>query len=226
MSEDSRTIILSEDATRITSMLQYNPKTDQCVGLTLPLDELSMPICISYSAATIQQIESYLKQQNGSNSLYVYVAQPVAVDAPFFCVLAFGTDNKFTSSDALKRMAWITHLMEAEDIKVIGYASDGDRKMLRAHTASSGLGSSVPFFYTIDDVTVHFPELHINFDMDKFPFQDMLHIRTKFRNSGTQNSNSENWVGAHNSNSWRMPASLRCLRPPLGADERGYLHAP
>ncbi|KAJ8680294.1 hypothetical protein QAD02_016081 [Eretmocerus hayati] len=37
-----RTIILSEDATRITSMLQYNPKTDQCVGLTLPLDEHSI----------------------------------------------------------------------------------------------------------------------------------------------------------------------------------------
>lgn len=35
---------ISEDVTRITGKIQYNPSTNQLVGLILPLNEHGMPI--------------------------------------------------------------------------------------------------------------------------------------------------------------------------------------
>lgn len=50
---------LSEDATRITGRIQYDPKTNQLVGSVLPFNKQGMPIAFSYLAASAKAIEEH-----------------------------------------------------------------------------------------------------------------------------------------------------------------------
>lgn len=62
---------LSKDAARITGRVQYDSKTNQLVGFSLPLDENGMPIKSSFTATSAKQIEEYFINNTAANLLYV-----------------------------------------------------------------------------------------------------------------------------------------------------------
>lgn len=51
---------VSEDATRITGRLQYDPGSNQIVGLVLPLDENGIPKKYSFLASSAGAIENHV----------------------------------------------------------------------------------------------------------------------------------------------------------------------
>ncbi|KAJ8665980.1 hypothetical protein QAD02_007642 [Eretmocerus hayati] len=185
-----REVVLSEDATRVTGKLEYDTRTDECVGRALPFDDNSMPIPGSFPCTTVSQIENHFKHQDASKLLYVYMAQPIAKDAPSFCVGLFGTDKKFDSIDSLKRMVHLHNLIKNYGIKVLAHGSDGDPRLLRADKILSGLGQNTASqcTYTINGVTVAFPEIHGDLHSQITPMQDPPHIGTKMRNCFAKDS--------------------------------------
>lgn len=87
---------LSEDATRITSKIEFDPKTNQMVGIVLPMEECNgMPI-------NPEEIRKNM-QKNKSNNAYVVMAQPLVENIPPFMIQLFGTDNKFRAKDVILR---------------------------------------------------------------------------------------------------------------------------
>lgn len=56
----------------------------------------------SFEAKTAEDIEKYLKLPK-STLVYIIVAQPLISGAAPFILQAYGTDNKFETSDVLKR---------------------------------------------------------------------------------------------------------------------------
>lgn len=101
---------LSEDATGIIQKAVFDVKTNQIVGLVLPLDASSgMPKTYSFVARTIQDIEKFMTMPT-SNLVYVVMAQPVQMKSTPFVLQIFGTNNIFTAKNVLDR--WNATIIE------------------------------------------------------------------------------------------------------------------
>lgn len=97
-------VFLSEDATSIVSKIQYDPKSNQLVGIVLPIDGKSgMPISFSFKASSATAIQNIIKAEEQSISVYIVMAQPLIKNAPPFVLQIFGTNNKFTAPNVMKR---------------------------------------------------------------------------------------------------------------------------
>lgn len=99
----SKQVWLSEDATVITSKVTYDPHTNQLVGLVLPIDEITgCPKPFTYLALDAEVIKQHLMESKAT-LVYVVMAQPIDEKAPPFLLQMFGTNNRFDTTDVLKR---------------------------------------------------------------------------------------------------------------------------
>lgn len=97
-------VFLSEDASGIISKIEYDPKTNQLVGLVLPLNgENGMPISFSFMASSSTDIQDIMQTAIESKLLYLVMAQPLIEQVPPFVLQIFGTDGKFESKNVLQR---------------------------------------------------------------------------------------------------------------------------
>lgn len=60
------------------------------------------------------------------------MAQPLTDNAPPFCLSIFGTDNRFNYSDVISRWNIINEMASKAGIHILGYASDGNTKLLKS----------------------------------------------------------------------------------------------
>lgn len=94
---------LSEDATGIVGKIEFDPSTNQMVGLVLPINSSTgMPMTHTYLARDVNEIQKNMKQ-NKSMYAYVVMAQPLDRNIPPFPLQIFGSDNKFTTQNVLSR---------------------------------------------------------------------------------------------------------------------------
>lgn len=101
----SKHVWLSEDATVITSKVTYDPKTNQLIGLVLPTDEATgCPRSFTYIASDAEYIKQHLMHSK-STVVYVVMAQPIDEKFPPVVLQMFGSDNKFDTTQVLKRWA-------------------------------------------------------------------------------------------------------------------------
>lgn len=94
---------LAEDATHIESRVEFDPHTNQMVGLVQPIDRRTgMPIPYTYLAEDFNSIQVNMKRDKSSYA-YVVMAQPLSMNVPPFTLQLFGNDNKFTTEHVLSR---------------------------------------------------------------------------------------------------------------------------
>lgn len=140
-------VSISEDATRITPKISYDPKTNQLIGFALPLDRNGMPKPYSFMARNVKEIQEHFNNSSNyiSSSVYVQMAQPQTAnskeDAPPFCLSLFLTDNKFTAETIYKRWIFTINKLREHNIIVDNFASDADPKFLRVMKIMSQLGN-------------------------------------------------------------------------------------
>lgn len=135
-------VSLSEDATRIIGRVQYGTTSNQLIGFTLPLNNSNgLPRPYSFPARSAQEIYDHFSGNNSiSNFLNVIMAQPVANASKPFCLLAFGSDNSYTSSDVCNRWKYIIDDLKMVGIKVLTISSDSDPRYNSAMRYLSRLG--------------------------------------------------------------------------------------
>lgn len=98
-----KNVWLSEDATGITAKVEFDPNTNQMVGLVLPTDtRTGMPKSFSFLARNEQEILKNMKHEK-SNYVYIVMAQPLVQGVPPFILQLYGTDSKFKTQDVLLR---------------------------------------------------------------------------------------------------------------------------
>lgn len=108
----SKHVWLSEDATVIKSNVTYDPKTDQLVGLVLPTNETTgCPMTFTYMATNSECIKQHLMHVK-SSVVYVVMAQPIDENIPPFVLQMFGSDNRFETTQVLKRWNHIRMQLE------------------------------------------------------------------------------------------------------------------
>ncbi|XP_046409390.1 uncharacterized protein [Neodiprion pinetum] len=178
-------IWVSEDATRITGTVQYDPKTNQLIGLVLPTDKNGMPKCKSFMATSPKVMEETMQNIPIASLAYTIMAQPLQKNAASFCLCIFGTDNKFTAEHVLNRFQFIYEQCQQFGIRVLGFSSDGDPRLLKAMRIESQIGiSNLDLLFGKENWTWFNSE----FCSEYFVCQDTVHIGTKLRNRFIKNS--------------------------------------
>nr|CAI5842637.1 unnamed protein product [Callosobruchus analis] len=149
-------IWITEDATRVNSKVEYDINSNKVMGF------------------------SFFKINSKSNYAYVITAQPASFNAPAYCLSIFGTDNKFTSYDVLSRWEQLKMRALKYGIKVIGFSSDGDTRLLKAMCINSGLPNNGTD--NASPETTDWAWFHSNISIvDECHLQDTIHIITKLR---------------------------------------------
>lgn len=169
---------LSEDGTRIVDKIQYDGTTDQLIGMVLPLSQSTgMPIP-NTSETSLEYIQQTMKSSEKSKILYTAMAKPMAIGSPSFCLTAFGTNNRFTSTDVLRRIKFTKAKLNEEGITTAGFSSDGDPKLLQAMRIQLQLPT-----ITDDKLPKRFLGWFVaKFRPDILCVQDAYHIGTKLKN--------------------------------------------
>lgn len=107
-----RSVWISEDATAIVSKVKYDPKTNQLIGILLPLNQGNgLPISFSFEASNATIIEQHLKQPY-SKFVHVVMVHPLDERVPPFLLQMFGTNNNFTAVNVVQR--WNATMLELE----------------------------------------------------------------------------------------------------------------
>lgn len=94
---------MSEDASGIVSKVQYDPATNQLIGIVLPFNKSTgCPVPFTFMATDAEMIKKHLMMAK-SNQVYLVMAQPLDEKIPPFVLQMFGTDSRFDANDVLKR---------------------------------------------------------------------------------------------------------------------------
>ena len=137
----SKLVSISEDATRIVKRVEYDPTTNCCVGFVLPTNQLGISKLNEFKAESFEGIEKMFQNNTIAKYAYMVIAQPLDEGAPSFCLSCFGTDNKFTGEDVLKRWKYVYDELKKRGITVMNFAADGDSRLLRAMRVSLSMVS-------------------------------------------------------------------------------------
>lgn len=97
-------VFLSEDASGIVTKVQFDPKSNQLIGLVLPLNsKTGMPVKLNFTAVSAAEIQRMMENESKSTLLYAIMAQPLIEHSPPFVLQIFGIDNKFKTTDVVNR---------------------------------------------------------------------------------------------------------------------------
>ena len=185
-------ITVGEDATRVISRVEYDCETDRCVGFVLPLNNSTgLPKIDSFLSVSFKAIEEMFSKNQMAKYAYVYMATPLAVDAPPFCLACFGTDNKFTAEPVMLRWQYISEECQKRGITVLRFGGDGDSRVMKGMRISVGLYCSKqvelvdhipkPTVSTAKIPTKWLSWFHIERPSSIAYVQDIVHIAVKLK---------------------------------------------
>ncbi|CAF1501640.1 unnamed protein product [Adineta ricciae] len=133
-------LFMSEDCSAIIPRIEYDAQFNSFNGFVTPILD-GIPIENSFSFDSFDHFKHAVDITPRSNLVNVHMAQPIPTSnshVPAATALsAYGTDNKINSIDVLKRWLYIYQQFYAKYVRVIGYATDGDPKYLRAMRLAS-----------------------------------------------------------------------------------------
>lgn len=115
-------VFLSEDASGILKRVYYDSRTNQMIGIVLPLNERNgMPQTITFKAESAEKMKEYLGKPL-STLVYIVAAQPIKEKAPPFIVQIFGTNNKFKADDVSKRWEHTIHELKKYELNLKAFS--------------------------------------------------------------------------------------------------------
>lgn len=170
-------IWISEDATGITGRIHYSSSTDTISGFVSPFDPTTgYPAQNCFPATSAAQIQTYFMENNRANYAYATLAQCPVDNAPFFCLNVFGTNNKFTYEDTLRRWNYLEAEATKFGIQILGFSSDGDTRLLKSMRIKSEFQNSKD-----SSSSCSWKWFHTNLSNSLSYVQDSVHIITKLR---------------------------------------------
>lgn len=94
---------ICEDGSGINAKTEYDPYTNQLIGLVLPTNpKTGNPIPFTFIVDSAEDIQKHTKQPL-STLVYAVLALPLQPDAPPFVLQIYGTNNTFTGDQVLNR---------------------------------------------------------------------------------------------------------------------------
>ncbi|CAF2119318.1 unnamed protein product, partial [Rotaria magnacalcarata] len=133
-------IFMSEDCSAIIPRLEYDSTFNVFNGLVTPILN-GVPTENFAQFNSFDDLKQAIEITPRSNLVNVHLVQPISTSYQYTSAAtvlsAYGTDNKINSIDVLKRWLYIYQQFYARNVRVLGYATDGDPKYLRAMRLAS-----------------------------------------------------------------------------------------
>lgn len=136
---------LSEDQTKIVERVRYNAVNNTLEGLTYPLNENGMPVLNFNLSETALDIKILLSNHSISSLMNIVMIQPMKDGSSAFCLLAYGTSNKFTAADVSRRWDFMD-ILTKNGFKICGRSGDGDTRILKTMKGKSRLSNESHYF--------------------------------------------------------------------------------
>lgn len=96
-------IWICEDGSGLVPKIIYDPTNDQLIGMTLEIDDdTGCPKRFEFTTRDEEEIKKYCKMTK-STHIYLILAIPLKEGIPPYVLQLFGTDNRFTARNVLKR---------------------------------------------------------------------------------------------------------------------------
>ncbi|CAM4842206.1 unnamed protein product [Rotaria magnacalcarata] len=180
---------VAEDATSVVPKVMYDTTSNTFIGFSLPLDSNGMPILNSYSTDSFTRLEEWYTNVPRATLLNAYLIQPLSSSlsntSPYIFG-AYGTDNRFESSDVLSRWYQIYQRFKAKGIRILGFSTDCDSRDFHSMRTSLGFFANFAYGDHSDLLKIDLPNTWSWFLMQHqqlyICFQDAIHICTKLRN--------------------------------------------
>ncbi|CAF3518851.1 unnamed protein product [Rotaria socialis] len=189
---DCQSAFLSEDCSAFIPRIEYDSTLNCFNSFVTPIDG-GKPIENAFDCQSFEELKRALETQPRANLVNVHVLQPIT-DASFSrtpppaVLSAYGTDNKISSIDILKRWLIIFAEFHSRNIHVLGFSTDGDPKYLRTMRLTSN------FFVRTQTLTIYNDTLYFTINIPNWPWyflnpdqiflfmQDGTYLCTKTRN--------------------------------------------
>ncbi|CAF4164695.1 unnamed protein product [Rotaria magnacalcarata] len=186
-------IFMSEDCSAIIPRVEYDSTFNVFNGLVTPILN-GVPTENFAQFNSFDDLKQAIEITPRSNLVNVHLVQPISTSYQYTSAAtvlsAYGTDNKINSIDVLKRWLYIYQQFYARNVRVLGYATDGDPKYLRAMRLASNFFVKTQTLDILNDklpFTVKIPSTwsiwYFLGQSQLFIFlQDGTHVCTKIRN--------------------------------------------
>ncbi|CAF4610997.1 unnamed protein product, partial [Rotaria magnacalcarata] len=142
--------------------IEYDSNLDTFNGFVAPLLE-GVPSENAFKCSVFEQLEDLLETNPQANLVNIHVIQPILdsnvnILSAATVLSAYGTDQKITAIDTLKRWLMIYNQFNSKGIRVLGFSTDGDPnftvKIPSGWTAWFFLSSSQLFLFMQDGAHV------------------------------------------------------------------------
>ncbi|CAF1075093.1 unnamed protein product [Rotaria sordida] len=159
-------VFISEDSSAIIPRVEYDSIFNNFNGLVTPVLD-GKPIENAFNCQSFEELKFLIENNTRANLVNIHCLQPIfnqdiSITSAATVLAAYGTDNKLTSMDIIKRWVMIYQQLHSRNIRVLGFSTDGDPKIK--------IPSSWSFWYYLKPTQI-------------FMFmQDGVHLCTKIRN--------------------------------------------
>jgi len=124
-------VFYSEDSTSSICRIDYDAQLNSFIGFSSPLiDGLSQPKF--FRTENFNELKRWVHNFNKSKLINLHMIQSVVPSVPVLILSAYGSDNKVTAIDVLKRWLYIYNQCLVQCVRVIGFNTDGDPHYLKA----------------------------------------------------------------------------------------------
>jgi hypothetical protein len=158
-----------EDSTAVIPKVNYDSRSNSFIGFTLPLKN-GFPCSQFYSTNSLDKLGSWHNEVDKSSLLNIHVIQALTPSNQLtlspFLLSAYGTNNRYTADDILNRWSKIFDVLMTQNIRILGFSTDGDQKNLKAmrnsmafFTKDQTIFLNHPNIFTISSLKVN--ELHV-----------------------------------------------------------------
>lgn len=175
----SRYVWISEDATAITSRVEYDSKSRRIIGNMYPDDPVTgMPILAQTVVSSAKDIKQLAQETQLATDLNVFMCTSLSLNSAPFCLLAYGVGKSLNAESYIARVQHITKALAEYGIINVGCSADGAPGNSRGMKIQSNLGHK-------PDNSI--PEEYVPYFMSKslqppFSVQDTIHLGGKLKN--------------------------------------------
>ena len=120
-------VFSAEDSTGSICRVEYDAHSNILIGFSAPLAH-GVPKPNFFQTESFDELKSWFDNFDKSKFINLHMIQSIKPFVPSLSLSTYGSNNKATSTEVLKRWLFIYNKSLALDVRVIGFSTDGDSR--------------------------------------------------------------------------------------------------
>lgn len=131
LKEETLTVAIAEDDTKITPRLRYDYINDEIVGLQLPLSGNGVPVRHSFKFTTLSEVKKYIEKNRLSSYAKLMTVRSIMPRSTTYHLVIYGTQGSDKFCDVKLRWEFVKTEFAKRGIECLTFSSDGAPAFMR-----------------------------------------------------------------------------------------------